>query len=193
MCEYEYKWLVSKEVYNKLLNIFENIVPNKTQSTQINYYYDTNKYNFKNQNTTVRVRYKNGILLATVKKHIVGAESEETSWQLNDLPNTLVVDGITTHLLGEMMTLRTNFITDKEIIVSFDQNTYLGKTDYEIELEFSESSISEAFEWKEMIDLLLDVYPSNHNTNRSTRVSKSDRYIQEKIMCKDRKFELRKE
>ena len=188
MSEFEYKWLVSGEAYNKLLNIFVNIVPHKTISTQINYYYDTNEYSFKNKNTTVRIRYKNGTLFGTIKKHIIGSVSEEESWKLNDLPNTIIIDGVTTHLIGEMLTQRTNFHTDREIIISFDKNIFLGKTDYEIELEFSENSRNEALEWKEMIDLLLHTYPSKPNANKSTRVSKYDRFICEKKLCQERKY-----
>ena len=66
MKEFEKKMLLSEQAYNCLMDMFKDIVSESFEQT--NYYYDTRLGMMRKQNTTVRIRKKNGCYFGTVKE-----------------------------------------------------------------------------------------------------------------------------
>ena len=61
--EVEYKILVSKEIFNKLSDLY----PNKTFNKQVNTYYDTKNNTLREMYCGMRIREKDGKFLITLK------------------------------------------------------------------------------------------------------------------------------
>lgn len=133
MIEYEKKIMLSLWEYLRLLNQSSK----HKQFTQINYYYDTADLKLHEQGITCRIREKNGVYTATKKIHnYAGADgSKEISVIVHDENDSSVFDIPDLILYGKMKTQRTIIYEDSYIEVALDANTYLGYTDYELEIE----------------------------------------------------------
>ena len=148
MVEKEFKKVVSKKEFEKLLNLFGY----EKKTTQVNIYYtnETIKYEY---NLSVRVRCVNGKMLLQVKEPICkgGALNIKREYEkdiksidyiirgneLNELTRKKGYKDV--YLLGFLVTERyIKKIKEYNCEIAFDKNTYLGKEDYEIELEYSE-------------------------------------------------------
>lgn len=107
-------------------------------AVQTNYYYDTDDFIMNKTGTTCRVREKNGKYKATVKKHSFGTEcSEEKSFEVSKEVYLNVFKDIGLGLQGILVTDRTVLHQDKYCQMVADCNTYLGVTDYELEIEYA--------------------------------------------------------
>jgi len=137
MLEKEWKWLVTREKFEamrKLAVYFSGTTGHIR--LQINHYYDTIDRKMAAQNICVRIRQTEERLAGTVKKHGEKGVSEESAFQTETLPRFITYENILLHRLGALVTQRTDFEIGEIATLSFDENYYLGKTDYEIELEF---------------------------------------------------------
>ncbi len=142
--EIEYKFLVSKEDFNRFLSYFDTQGNSAVRKIQINYYYDTDDNMLNKNDVTVRVRLEQDKLKCQIKKHTNTSMalffSDEYCGCLERLPKVLRVEGIHEELL-----LKGSLVTERREIkfgicgkLCFDINMYLGVIDYEIEIEHTE-------------------------------------------------------
>lgn len=145
MLEKEYKCLVTKEQWQSFLCLMKKkyciLCPEET--TQTNYYYDTADFVLNRTGRTLRVRQAGGRLLLQHKLRRIADGgvvcSEEEQRPAKDIPREM--DGAPygvsqLQLLGSLRTKRLRFRPLPGVRVDLDQNVYLGRTDYEIEIEF---------------------------------------------------------
>ncbi len=188
MIENEYKWLLSKEAFYDLLDIISDIMKPDSEQTHINYYYDTDSQLFRKENTTVRIRCCNGELKGTIKKHSKTIQSSEETWTQSELPYYIRIGEKDLHLQGEMVTHRINFKLSNGIILSFDESTCFGKTDYELELEFNIEEYILARQWCDSFNTYLSNLDISEKTiiNSSKCKSKSERFFSQKASFNNR-------
>jgi len=139
MTELEKKLLLTEDEYDYLMEHFGNESPliQKPVATQINYYFDTDDFSMNRQNTTCRIRLKDGKYKATMKKHSKGGDqSTETEMEIyNGLESNAFTD-MGLKLQGELITKRCVVFKDANCEAVLDKNEYLGQTDYELEIEY---------------------------------------------------------
>lgn len=143
MLEKEYKQLISKQTYLNLSNIFE--WDNKI--TQTNYYYMDKDAVLLDNKITVRIREIDNLLKLQIKvpQNINRGLHEKIEYEkvVSDIPNEL--DNLFVNnciqknlskleLIGKMTTHR-NILQYKDDLICLDRSIFLGKTDYEIEVE----------------------------------------------------------
>ncbi len=165
--EIEYKNMLTKDEFNLLLTSLP--FPQKAE-TQVNHYFETADFSLKEQGCALRIREKNGSFTMTLKEpHTTGllethdqlTKDEADSW-LNGRPTTtpetinrLANKGIEVDKLiyyGSLTTKRREFAYD-DVLLVLDYNTYLGTTDYELELEAASEQSGQS-----MMRKLLDDY-----------------------------------
>lgn len=159
MIEREIKYIIDHDTYLQIKCILESISIS-THMLQINYYYDTPNYDLNANGRTLRIRQKNDSLFLQYKydKKYSGIEKICEEFELNI---THFVNPISSEILpesylnvenyyyiGNLVTERFDYHL-KKAVISLDKNYYLGKVDYEIEIEYE--NISEA---TEIINLL---------------------------------------
>lgn len=159
MTELEKKLLLTEDEYDYLMEHFgyENPLIQKPIVTQINYYFDTDDFSMNRQNTTCRIRLKDGKYKATMKKHASGGDqSTETEMEIyNGLENNAFTE-MGLKLQGELVTLRCVVIKDANCEVVLDKNEYLGHTDYELEIEYLSEYEKDAQEiYQVILDMLI--------------------------------------
>lgn len=138
MKEFEYKRLVTKETYEELCRWCKQTYSG-TQNMQINYYYDTPDATYNNSGITVRVRQLGTDLTGTIKYHSMNNfpyQSNEQSFSVNGLPMYMEFGGRWISWMGQMVTERICFPVADGVELMLDKNFYLGKVDYEVEVEF---------------------------------------------------------
>ncbi len=136
--EYEHKKLLNSEGYNSLM-LKLNAVYTFEETLQINYYYDNKDLTLYHNGNTLRVRQKANKLTLERKYNKRYASTgericDENSRIIESLPSKVVLNGNVYFYLGNLTTVRKNYIIDNNII-SLDANYYLGKVDYELEVE----------------------------------------------------------
>ena len=140
MTELEKKLLLTEDEYDYLMELlcYESPLIQKPITTQVNYYFDTDDFSMNLQNTTCRIRLKDGKYKATMKKHASGGDqSTETEMEIYDglESNSFTKMGLT--LQGELITKRCIVFKDTNCEAVLDKNEYLGHTDYELEIEYT--------------------------------------------------------
>lgn len=134
--EIERKMLISKEMYEHLLKEYNCVTSNRI--LQINYYYDTHDREMHRNGNTLRIRQLDNQLTLQLKtKEKDGNDiriSNEHSISIQVLPQIIRINNINTYYLGELITERVEFSLNSYILF-LDKNTYLGKVDYELEIE----------------------------------------------------------
>ncbi len=180
--EYEKKILLSEKEYRLLSNLFfQGQVPQK----QRNFYYDTPDRSFHRRNITVRVREKNGEFLGTIKTHM-GSDSDassEENFLTNEFPDWFEYEGLWLSFQGELVTERLKIDLGNQLVLALDCNHYLGKTDYELELEYLPNQYAEA---EGILTFLQKILKKDPPYERS--MSKSHRFF----LQMDKKRERRK-
>lgn len=135
MVECEKKILLSREEYL----VVKSIAPKCTQTIkQTNYYYDTDNFKMNKKGITCRIREKNGKYVATIKNHKIGKKecSLETSKEVRDKNDNSLFEKLNVKYQGKLTTTRTTMLYNHRVKVMIDKNTYLGVTDYELEVEY---------------------------------------------------------
>ncbi len=154
MKEFEYKRLMTKETYEALCRWCRQLYQG-SKHMQINYYYDTPDGTCHGSNITVRVRQKGTELKGTIKYHGIQNMpyvSNEQHFKVHTLPMYMEFGGRWISFMGQMVTERICFPVAEGVELMLDRNSYLGKVDYELELEFlpQEQYKAEAFlQWLE--------------------------------------------
>lgn len=140
MTEFEKKLLLTKDEYDYLMEHLGNESPliQKPVTTQINYYFDTDDFSMNRQNTTCRIRLKDGKYKAIMKRHSTGEDrSTETEMEIYDGLESNAFTKMGLKLQGELITKRCIVFKDANCEAVLDKNEYLGHTDYELEIEYA--------------------------------------------------------
>lgn len=142
--EKEYKFLISKETFDEVMDKCSNKYLLLERKLQINYYYDTLNNKLNEYKITVRIRKKNNDMKLQIKKHIsqqnFRIDSYEYSCNITELPPSVKIPNFKEELIlkGKLITDRIIYKCGNSSIVCLDKNTYLGTTDYEVEIEVTE-------------------------------------------------------
>lgn len=169
--EFEMKMPLSEEEYFFLIKLFQEHIC--SENVQINYYYDTRTREFRRQNTTVRIRQKGGRFKGTVKKHLPQRScSIERSFFVSGLSPSFELEEKRVYLQGELKTHRIKIPITDFAVMMIDKNEYLGQTDHELELEYSELKEGEAMSMMLLIEKLL-----GHKRKSRADISKSERFF----------------
>lgn len=137
--EFEVKKPLSREEYERLRAY---MLPRGDEALQINYYYDTPTRDLRAHGINLRARSRHGNLSLEVKRHRRYEGNlrvcDEYPTDISALPSTvdIEIDGerLTAHLLGELATVRLDMRGDG-YVASLDASYYLGRVDYELEVE----------------------------------------------------------
>lgn len=161
MIENEFKIMLTKEQYEKLLSEYDF-----TAVTQVNHYYDTDKLEMSARHITVRVRELDGKFYLQMKLPTGKDFSRvELSRELDGLPDRLSgellksladEDFPTLERLGSLSTTRSVRKFDGGEI-DLDRSEYFGKVDHEVEIEFTDEKAARAA--LDEITRLLDIKP----------------------------------
>ena len=147
MTELEKKLLLTEDEYDYLMEHlgYESPLIQKPITTQVNYYFDTDDFSMNRQNTTCRIRLKDGKYKATMKKHASGSDqSTETELEIyNGLESNAFTD-MGLKLQGELVTKRCVVFKDKSCEAVLDKNEYLDHKDFELEIEYTEDHEKDA-------------------------------------------------
>lgn len=145
MIENELKMMLSQEQFKQTIDTLSFKYGIATSDIQVNYYYDSEDYFIAFCGDSLRVRQKNNRLSIEYKCKKSTSNNirkcEEHKKSIDSLPDILVLskefpidDDHVYHYIGNLITERMNFHINNTI-VSLDKNYYLGKVDYEIEIE----------------------------------------------------------
>lgn len=135
MTECEKKLLLSEEAYNALMEQFSS--SRKPIVTQVNYYFDTDDFAMSRQDTTCRIRLKDGQYQATMKQHTAGTDqSTESEMEIYAGLDHNAFTDMGLKLWGALTTHRCVLLKNPHLEVVLDRNEYLGYTDYELEIEY---------------------------------------------------------
>lgn len=142
--EYEYKQLITLDEYNNLMQKLHELYACE-EFIQINYYYDDKDFSLFHKDETLRVRQKADKLTLERKynkRYAPGGERicDESSKTIEPLPSKVTIGDNVYFYLGNLVTIRKNYIVD-ESTVSLDISYYLGKVDYELEVESNKEMI----------------------------------------------------
>ena len=140
MNELEKKLLLTEDEYDYLMEHlgYESPLIQKPITTQVNYYFDTDDFSMNRQNTTCRIRLKDGKYKAIMKKHSSDSDqSIETEMDIYDGLEDNAFTDMGLKLQGELITKRCIVFKDTNCEAVLDKNEYLGHTDYEFEIEYT--------------------------------------------------------
>lgn len=145
MTENEFKVMLTAEQYESLLELYDF-----ETFTQVNHYFDTKELAMSERHITVRVRELDGKFFLQMKLPTsVNYSRVELSRELPELPDTISGAELTelakpvgvecpdVKRLGELKTTRGVWKFDGGEI-DLDRSEYFGKTDYELEIEFTD-------------------------------------------------------
>lgn len=181
MLEYEKKAMITPDEYTTIRILMQKSAPVVTQT---NYYFDTDSYLMNDKGVTYRIRAKDGVYKATIKRH--NQDNPDVSYE-EDLiektefdPKIFNVFGL--HCRGELVTERAVIYKDDFCKMVIDRNTYLGHRDFELEIEYSEGNEEKATALlQRAADLLVSVSLLTEPDELLTRVgqckSKSQRFF----------------
>lgn len=150
MIENEFKIMLTSEQYEKLLSLYDW---DKT-IVQTNHYYDTDDLRLSEMHITCRVREIKGEFFLQMKFPAAKEYSRvELEKPLNSLPETIAADELLrpdgcgalpdVKRLGTLTTTRTVKRFDGAEI-DLDKSEYFGRTDYELEIEFTDEKTARA-------------------------------------------------
>lgn len=143
--EKEYKILVDKQQFHKLLSLY----PKKDAVLQVNYYYDNEAMDIMHHHGAMRIREKEGIYIFTLKMYINHDLMEyecEVKHNHPDIFTTSEIKGVLNQfhiqgpfsLINRLETYRIMYeYEDYELC--FDENYYHHTQDYEIEYEYKKA------------------------------------------------------
>lgn len=146
MTETEIKSIIDKDTYMTLLSMF-NWTSSKEQTNS--YYTAPNNALKKSHGITFRVRTIDNTSKIQIKKHLIGGsalqKSEESEYDVEGIPKGFDEEtvkhltGISTpvFLIGSLTTLRNSLMYCDGVMICLDKSEYLGVTDYEIEIEYT--------------------------------------------------------
>lgn len=184
MLEYEKKLLLTESEYEALkVHLGEKSVTVK----QTNYYFDTEELSMNKKGITCRIRAKDGKFRVTVKNHCMDQEncSHEVTITETTKFDASVFNARGLHLQGELITERTILYKDSFCEMVIDKNTYLGKTDYELEIEYAQGHEDRMMSLLTQVSVALLQFYTTITVEQmrfcSNPKSKSQRFFEKKI------------
>ncbi|MBE6799017.1 MAG: CYTH domain-containing protein [Ruminococcaceae bacterium] len=161
MLEYEKKFLLQRSEYECLKN---HKFCKGNAVRQINYYYDTEDFDYDYKGITCRIREKNGQFVATVKEHKTGGSdcSIERSRFVNNEADTVLFRGMGVTFQGKLVTDRIVTEPVNGVKVMLDHNIYLETEDFELEIEYEPDKEHEATEVEGILARHLGFDPKTH-------------------------------
>ena len=164
MLETELKSMISESQFNmvKELFVWDSI------KDQTNSYYISPDNLLKQHGITLRIRTINNKHFLQVKRHTGknGALqiSEESEYEIDTIPVELTEDDVykytgiktTASLIGDLLTTRYSCFYSTGVEICLDKSTYLGTTDYEIEIEYTNPIPQEVLDTLENSDVHFD-------------------------------------
>ena len=154
MIEQEIKSIITEFLLFKYKNILDGLTEH-SRILQINYYYDTDDFQLNSIGNTLRIRQKENKLVLQYKyeKQYTGNERTCREYEIeiykfpqylssNDLPCN-IIDSTHYKFVGSLITERFDY-KYAETNISLDKSYYLGKCDYEIEIEFQDYKKAES-------------------------------------------------
>lgn len=185
MLELEKKILLTEKEYIALTTNLCRSVPVLRQT---NYYFDTEDLSMNKNGITCRIRAKDGKFKSTVKRHYTGDKdcSNEIDGEVKDYFDLDTFKDMGLILQGSLVTERIVLYKDKFCKAVIDRNTYLGFTDYELEIEYTEGHGDEAMhiikDIAKTLSNYLEFYPAEELLNRVGKSkSKSERFFERKL------------
>ncbi len=145
MLEYEKKILLTMDEYKAIVRLMGENAPTGKQT---NYYFDTDDLAMNRKGITCRFREKDGNYKATVKYHDAenpDCSAEEDLIEVSEF-DSKIFDAIGLCYQGMLITERVVIHKDAFCEMVIDRNTYLGYTDFELEVEYSKGSEQRAKE-----------------------------------------------
>ncbi|MBM7702549.1 CYTH domain-containing protein [Metabacillus iocasae] len=152
--EIEFKNLVTKQEFEQLLSHFK--ISESDFAAQDNHYFDTRAFSLKDRGAALRIRYKKGRYVLTLKQphekglletHESLTEDEaqaflhgqaEVTGKISELIELMDIDVADLVYFGTLTTQRMETPYEGGLLV-FDHSLYLGKEDYEIEYEVTDA------------------------------------------------------
>ena len=184
MLEYEKKIMLRSEEY---LAIILMMCKNAHVEIQTNYYFDTDDLSMDSKGITCRIREKDGKYRATIKNH--KTEHPDCNMEENLSEKTKfdpqIFNAFGLKQQGKMVTQRIVVDNNSFYKMVLDRNTYLGHTDFELEIEYrkeTEYEVNTLLEWlaKELV-LVRALADENEFLGRIGQgKSKSQRFFEKK-------------
>lgn len=184
MQEMEYKYILDNNQYTNLISKVSSEIGMMNCKLQVNYYYDTPNLLLNKNNITLRVRQIESDLSLEMKTEI--SENgllkihEELTHAIYNLPMNLDLKKFnwTKYIphdeeilfKGCLITERRTSKPCEGIKLDIDKNLYLGKIDYELEVEFEEGLDEKALD-------LLKYYIGD--IKKKSCISKKSRFFEE--------------
>lgn len=153
MIENEFKIMLTAEQYEQIHGMFSDW---DKELEQVNYYYDTPELEMSERHITVRVREISGryclqmklpaeaagngaVSRVELEKELSGLPERISGGELGELSGGELPD---VYLLGELCTKRSVKLFDGAEI-DLDKSEYFGRTDYELEVEYTKESAAQ--------------------------------------------------
>lgn len=149
MIEQEIKSLISESMFLKYKNILDGLTT-YARILQINYYFDTPNFQLNSLGNTLRIRQKENQLMLQYKyeKQYTGIQKTCKEFEValqrfpsyissNDFPCGIIEPDPSYRFVGNLITERLDYLY-AETDISLDKSYYLGKCDYEIEIEYQD-------------------------------------------------------
>lgn len=163
--EKEIKYQLPSDEFRKLQEFFDANYIKLKQYEQVNYYFDSKDYELKRQGSSMRLRcISSEYYEFTIKSKVIGCElpnyqvKKESTIELDKKTAESIIGAKTldkhshiySHmrqilngnlvsseimLLGKLNTIRSLYSFENEEEICFDESSYLGKKDYELECE----------------------------------------------------------
>lgn len=184
MLEHEKKTMLTEDEYISIVMLMCKYAPMQTQT---NYYFDTEDFSMNKNGITCRIRAKDGKFKSTVKRHYTGDEdcSTEIDGEVKDYFDLDTFKDMGLILQGSLVTERIVLYKDKFCEAVIDRNTYLGFTDYELEIEYAEGQVAEAMHIIKDIAKKLSYYLELYTAEEFlTRIGKSKSKSERFFKCK---------
>ncbi|UTR15344.1 CYTH domain-containing protein [Salipaludibacillus sp. LMS25] len=149
--EIEFKQLIDKYTYEAMLTYFDNI--RTPIIAQTNHYFETENFLLKDKKSALRVRYKEGDYVLTLKQpyhnSLLETHQHLNKQAFNDFKQQGVIpDGAVKKQLSTLLNLQTvsftylGYLTTErseapieEGLLVLDKSAYFNTTDYELEFE----------------------------------------------------------
>lgn len=134
MLEYEKKILLTREEF---LALKRTLFRTALKTSQTNYYFDSDDLVMNKKGITCRIRVKEGKIETTIKQHTSDGERSDEK-----MLNTPIGESFKNfwdmglHFQGSLTTNRHSTYGDRYCQMFLDENIYLEKSDYELEIEY---------------------------------------------------------
>ncbi|WP_017470549.1 CYTH domain-containing protein [Amphibacillus jilinensis] len=179
--EIECKLLLTEEEYRSLLDYLNCSTVRPTE--QINYYFETPKFNLKNKGAALRIRYKDDQFILTLKQphpdglletHDYLSKQQAENWLNNQPTSTPAIEselinlGVHVNQLhygGALVTERIEIEYHGALVVA-DISKYNNQIDYELEVEARTRQIAESVMDELINTLSLEVKPTPNKIER---------------------------